>query len=281
MTITGKALLAGVVGWPVEHSRSPRIHNAWIAETGLDASYVPLAVRPDDFEMCVRSLAAMGFRGANVTIPHKEQAVTLCDSLDPAAQAIGAVNTLVFRDGRIAGFNTDAFGFAENLTAQTGCRDFTGARALVLGAGGSSRAIVQALKTLGAASISIVNRTRSRADELAVRLGIDALDWSARNEGVGAADLIVNTTSLGMSGGPPPDLDWVCAKPGAIAADIVYAPLKTRFLKDAEAAGCRTVTGLGMLVHQARPGFARWFGVEAPDAASMIAILEKELGGGA
>jgi shikimate dehydrogenase len=281
MTMTGKAMLAGVIGWPVAHSRSPAIHNAWIAQLGLDAAYVPLPVAPGALKTAIAGLAAAGFRGANVTIPHKEEAFALCGTLDPAAQAIGAVNTLVFRDGRIEGFNTDTHGFSENLKAQTGLSAVSGLCALVLGAGGSSRAIVHALKDLGAASIRIANRTRARADDLAVRFGVEAIDWDARHAALAGADVIVNTTSLGMGANPVPDLDWTRARPGAIVTDIVYTPLQTQFLTHAAKAGCRPVTGLGMLVHQARPGFTHWYGASAPDAAAMIAKLEKELGGGA
>jgi shikimate dehydrogenase len=260
MILTGKAKLAGVIGWPVAHSRSPRLHGFWLEQYGIDGAYLPLPVRPEDFAAAVHGLRAAGFAGANVTIPHKQAALALCDEVGPAARRVGAVNTLVFRDGRIHGSNTDGFGFMENLRAHG--VDPAAGPALVLGAGGAARAIAAALLDAGA-QVTIANRTFGRAGELAAGLaGLRAIRWDARADALADAALLVNTTSLGMTGNAPLEMDLARAAPTLAVADIVYAPLETPLLATARAAGLRAVEGLGMLLHQARPGFAAWFGVE-------------------
>ncbi len=255
---------AFVTGFPIKHSRSPLIHGFWLAELGIDGSYEAVEVKPEDFAAFACSLAANGFAGGNVTIPHKEAAFAAVESLDDAARAIGAVNTLWLENGRLHGGNTDAYGFAANLDASAPGWDKADS-ALVLGAGGASRAIVHALLTRGFMKVAIVNRTVSRAQDLAAHFGprVSAHGWDAAQDLVSDAGLIVNTTSLGMSGhdeGETFPLDLGKASPKAFATDIVYVPLQTPFLKKAEEAGLTTVDGLGMLLHQAVPGFERWFG---------------------
>lgn len=252
-------LLAGVIGWPVSHSRSPRLHTHWLARHRVNGAYLPLSVRPDDFAAAVLGLRACGFRGANVTIPHKEAAFAACDAVDDVARRAGAVNTLIFDDGCIRGTNTDGAGFMANLVPHG--IDPVGGPALILGAGGAARAIAAALMACGA-SITVCNRGLDRAQALAQALpGISVIPWHARHAALPDHALLVNTTSLGMRGQPPLDIDLSGARPGTAVADIVYVPLQTALLRQAEAHGLRAVGGLGMLLHQAVPGFAAWFGV--------------------
>ncbi|MFK4824665.1 shikimate dehydrogenase [Paenochrobactrum sp. BZR 588] len=259
---------AFVTGYPIKHSRSPLIHGFWLREYDLQGSYQAREVAPEDFAAFATTLNAQGLVGGNVTLPHKEEAFKLCAKLDDAAKAIGAVNTLWLEDGVLCGSNTDAYGFAANLDAQAPDWDKADI-ALILGAGGASRAIIHALKERGFKTIYIVNRTLARAEELARHfksddVAISAHEWADADTLVQSAGLIVNTTSLGMSGHGHEDdfpLDLTQAKPHALATDIVYVPLETGFLKKAEAAGLKTADGLGMLLHQAVPGFERWFGV--------------------
>ncbi|MCW8307823.1 shikimate dehydrogenase [Acidiphilium sp. PA] len=258
MTITARASLAGVIGWPVAHSRSPLLHGTWLERHGIDGAYVPLAIRPEDFATCVPALARMGFAGANVTIPHKEAAFALCDELAPSARRAGAVNTLVFSDGRIVGSNTDGAGFMANLRAHG--VDPAAGPALVLGAGGAARAIGAALLDAGVV-VHFCNRTGERAARLAAQIGGGVIGWDDRAAALGDHALVINTTSLGMAGHPPLTLDLARAPAGLAVADIVYVPLETPLLAAARARGLRTVEGLGMLLHQAVPGFAAWFGV--------------------
>ena len=257
--LSGKSRLAGVLGWPVAHSRSPRLHGFWLERHGIDGAYVPLAVRPEDFETAVRGLVALHFAGANVTIPHKLAAFAICDEVDETAQRAGAVNTLSFRHGRIMGSNTDGYGFIANLRAHG--VDPASGPALLLGAGGASRAVAAALQEAGA-RVSVANRTRERAEELAAGLpGLRVLEWEDRDRGLPDYALIVNTTALGMEGdGLPIDLSRAAA--GTVVTDIVYVPLETPLLAAARARGLRAVDGLGMLLYQAQPGFAAWFGVQ-------------------
>jgi shikimate dehydrogenase len=260
MTIlSGHATLAGVIGWPVTHSRSPRLHGYWLRHYEIDGAYVPLSVRPEDFRDAVRGLRAAGFAGANVTVPHKQAAFALCDEVSDFARRAGAVNTIVLRDGRIVGSNTDGFGFTANLRAHG--VDPQAGPALVLGAGGAARAIVAALLDEGV-RVTIANRTRERADELAQALtGVAVCDWHRRSEALADHALVVNASTAGMNGVSPLELDLTRAPSGMAVADIVYVPLETPLLAAASAAGLRAVEGLGMLLHQGRPGFAAWFGV--------------------
>ncbi|TVQ53179.1 MAG: shikimate dehydrogenase [Rhodobacteraceae bacterium] len=266
--------LAGVVGWPVGHSRSPALHGHWLKLYGLSGAYVAMAVAPDALATALKGLVALGFAGCNVTLPHKEQALALADAATDRARRIGAANTLAIRQGRIEADNTDGFGFIENL--RQGAPDWSAAAgpALVLGAGGAARAIVAALLDAGAPEVLIANRTPERAEALAAALGARAIPWAAAEAAAAEAATLVNTTSLGMAGQPPLDLSLDRARADALATDIVYAPLETAFLRRAAARGLRTVDGLGMLLHQARPGFEAWFGV-APevDEALRQAVL--------
>ncbi len=263
MIVSGKAKLAGVIGWPVGHSRSPRLHGYWLDKLGIDGAYVPLAVRPEDFGQVLRALPRMGFRGANVTVPHKEQALALVDHVEPLARRIGAVNTLVVReDGAIEGRNTDAFGFLENLRhGAPHWRAATGP-AVVLGAGGAARAVCAALVDAGVPEIRLINRSAARAEQVAADMGgrFAVLGWDRLEGALEGAALLVNTTTLGMTGQPPLDIDLSPLPAHAVVNDIVYAPLMTDLLVAAAARGNKVVDGLGMLLWQAAPGFEAWFG---------------------
>ncbi len=264
-TLTGTSALAGLLGWPVAHSRSPRLHGFWLARHGVDGAYLPLPVEPARFAPAVRALADLGFRGANVTIPHKEAAFAACDVVEDAARRIGAVNTLIFRDGRIEGWNTDAAGFLDSLRDAAPGFDAASGPVVILGAGGGARAVAVALLEAGCPRLTLVNRTPARAEALARDLsdhGLGARLAVATAPPLPDAALLVNTTSAGMAGHPPLDLDVAPLPGSAVVADIVYVPLETPLLAAARARGLRTVDGLGMLLHQARRGFHAWFGVD-------------------
>jgi shikimate dehydrogenase len=265
MTLSGKAKLAGVMGWPVSHSRSPRLQGFWLKRYGIDGAYLPLAVRPDALERALRALPLLGFAGCNLTIPHKEAALGICDRLDPLAERIGAVNMVTVEpDGSLCGSNSDAFGFIENLRQGARGWDPAAGPVCLLGAGGAARALIVGLLDAGAPAIRLSNRSFHRAESLAEIFGpeVEALEWSAREEAMAGANLLVNATSLGMSGQPPLEADLSALPREALVTDIVYSPLETPLLAAAKARGNRTVDGLGMLLHQARPGFAAWFGRE-------------------
>ena len=254
--LTARARLAGVIGWPVSHSRSPLLHNHWLARYGIDGAYVPLPVHPDNLAAAIAGLRAAGFRGVNVTVPHKVAVAALCNELRPAALEAGAVNTLEFGEDGIVGDNTDGAGFMANLHAH----DVAPGPCLLLGAGGAARAIAAALLAEGV-PVTVANRTPERAAGLAAMLpGLRIVPWANRHDLAGIA-LLVNTTSLGMQGQPPLDMDLAAAEPGMAVCDIVYAPLETPLLAAARARRLPVVGGLGMLLHQAAPGFAAWFGV--------------------
>ena len=258
--LTGKARVAGIIGWPVSHSRSPRLHGFWLERHAIDGTYIPLPIRPEDFAVAVRGLAAAGFAGANVTIPNKIAAFDICDTVDPTASRAGAVNTLVFKGGKIEGSNTDGWGFIANLRGHA--VDPGAGPALILGAGGSARAIAAAFQDAGA-PVTVANRTRDRAEALARDLpGLRVVDWADRHDALRDHAIVVNTTSLGMGDNPALELDLTKAASGMAVADIVYVPLETPLLAAAKAAGLRPVEGLGMLLYQAIPGFKAWFGVE-------------------
>ncbi len=266
MILSGKARVAGVMGWPVSHSRSPRLHGFWIERHAIDGVYVPLPVPPGRIETALRALPVIGFRGVNLTVPHKESALAICDQLDPLARRIGAVNTIVVgEDGRLIGSNTDAYGLVENLRRNSPWRSGNDP-IVVLGAGGAARATCVALLDAGAGSLRIANRTLLRAEILAEELGagVEAVDWENRGDALDGAALLVNTTTLGMAGQPPLEIDLSVLPKAAVVCDIVYAPLETPLLAAARARGNPVVDGLGMLLHQAQPGFEAWFGVR-PD----------------
>jgi shikimate dehydrogenase len=274
MGITGKARVAAVIGWPIAHSRSPKLHGHWLQRYGIDGAYVPLAVRPEVFPRALRALADLGFAGANVTLPHKEAALAHADEATPRAREIGAANTIVVRDGRLFADNTDGFGFIENLRKAAPGWQAARGPAVVLGAGGAARGVVHALLAEGAPEVRIVNRTRERAEALAAGFGrVRVFDWGDRGALVDAA-LLANSTSLGMSGQPPLEIALDGLPPTALVTDLVYNPLETPLLVRARALGHATVDGLGMLLHQARPGFAAWFGREPEvDRALRDAVL--------
>jgi shikimate dehydrogenase len=269
--ISGKAKLAGILGYPVSHSKSPRLHNHWIAHYGLDGVYVPLPVAPEHLAETVKALRHVNFAGGNVTVPHKEAVLALVDELDPLAARIGAVNTLVIgADGRLTGRNTDAIGFLLNLQEIPGFSARSGP-AVILGAGGAARAACAALLQEDVPEIRLVNRSLDRARSLAANLGgpIVPIEWSGREEALEGAALLVNSTSLGMTGQPPLDLSLDRLPESALVNDLVYAPLETDLLAAARSRGNPTADGIGMLLHQARPGFKAWFGV-MPDITPEI-----------
>ena len=266
MMLSGKSKVAGVMGWPISHSRSPMLHGYWLREYGIDGVYLPFSVDPINLEAALRALPALGIVGTNLTVPHKEAALEICDYVDDTARWIGAVNTIIVQnDGSLFGRNTDAFGFIENLKAESSWQAADGP-AVILGAGGAARAVVAALINEGVTNIRIVNRTFERARALA-----DAFDdacqpigWPDVSESLRQSALLVNTTTLGMTGQPMLNLTLDTLPATAVVNDIVYAPLETDLLREAAMRGNPVVDGLGMLLHQARPGFAAWFGHE-PD----------------
>ena len=285
MRITGRTRLAGIMGWPVAHSRSPALHNFWLDENGLDGVYVPLAVRPERLAEALRALPALGFRGCNLTIPHKQNALALVDRVDPLARRIGAVNTvIVAADDTLEGRNTDVYGFRENLRDYAPDWDARNGPAVVLGAGGAARAVVAALIEDGVGEIRLVNRTAARAGQLAEELAapdcrISVQPWSARDSALADAGLLVNTTSLGMTGEPELAIDLRCLPLHAVVYDIVYVPLETPLLAAARRRGHRVVDGLGMLLHQGRPGFEAWFGAPARVSPELRAAVLTTLAG--
>jgi shikimate dehydrogenase len=282
MTLTGAGKIAAVVGWPISHSLSPVLHGYWLNEMGVDGALVPLAIPREEFARVVLGLQRAGFRGVNVTVPHKEAAFALAHSCDAAAMAAGAVNLLVFReDGHIEGRNTDTFGLRESLAEAVG--NLQGQTVTLLGAGGAARGAVLALNSLGAARIQILNRHGDKAAMLAGALqplvkselvagGFE--DWTRM---VGGTDLLLNTTSAGMKGNPPLTLDIALLKQNAPVLDAVYNPLETELLKNARARGHLTIDGLGMLMHQAAPSFEAFFGIKPKVTPGLRAHLEKAL----
>ncbi len=251
------------MGWPVAHSRSPRLHGYWLKHYGIDGSYVHMPVEPKDLPAALANLAAAGFAGVNLTIPHKEAALALVDEVSPQAARIGAINTIFVRGGRLIGTNTDAYGFITALIRAAPTYDPRQAPAVIIGAGGAARAVSYALQDAGCPDIRLLNRTRDRADALARDLGapVTVQDWATRNQAIENAGLLVNCTTLGMTGQPPLDLDLAGLPATAVVNDIVYTPLETPLLAAARGRGLRGVDGLGMLLYQAQAGFEGWFGV--------------------
>jgi shikimate dehydrogenase len=272
-----------LIGWPAAHSRSPIIHKYWLKALGIAGDYRIEAVKPEAFSAFIADLSARGYVGANVTLPHKEQALVVAKG-DARARAVGAANTLWFENGVLRATNTDVEGFVDNLDASAPGWDRAGNEALVLGAGGGSRAVIFGLLERGFARIHLINRTRERADALARQFGsrVQTAEWSATNAILRDAKLVVNTTSLGMAGQPPLELkleqlgsDVVVAD--LVVADLVYVPLHTPLLVAARARGLRTADGLGMLMHQAVRGFALWFGRKPEVTAELRALVEADL----
>jgi shikimate dehydrogenase len=269
---------ACVIGWPVGHSRSPLIHNYWIKQHGLDAEYRREAVAPEQFKDFITHLAARGYVGANVTVPHKEAALALSEP-DDRARAVGAVNTLWLDGARLRSTNTDVEGFIGNLDATAPGWDHGLQSALVLGAGGAARAVVFGLLERGIGRILLVNRTAERAAALRTQFGdrVMLARWSDLDRLMAEAGLFVNTTSLGMAGQPPLTIDLARLPAGAVVSDLVYAPLETALLAAARSRGLRAVGGLGMLLHQAGGGFQRWFGMRPQVTEALRALVEADL----
>ena len=269
--------LAGVIGNPIAHSKSPRLHRHWLAKYGIAGDYVPLHVDKDDLREVLRALPKMGFVGANVTIPHKVAALEIADQVSDRATLIGAANTLIFHeDGKIIADNTDGYGFLANL--KQGAPDWRPdlGPAAVLGAGGAARAVVVSLLDAGVPEILLANRTRTKADILRSEFGsrVRVFEWVQAGNMIEAATTVVNTTSLGMVGSPELRVPLDGLQPGTVVTDLVYNPLRTHLLDEAEKAGCTVVDGLGMLLHQGVPGFERWFGVRPEvDQATRDAVL--------
>lgn len=269
--------LAGVIGNPVAHSRSPRLHRHWLARYGIAGDYVPLHVHEPDLAEVVRALPKMGFVGVNITIPHKVAVMELADQISDRAILIGAANTLIFRaDGKIHADNTDGYGFIANLRQGAPAWNPAAGPAAVLGAGGAARAVIESLLEAGVPEILIANRTRNKAEALRQDFGarLIVVDWVQAGNMIDESALVVNTTSLGMTGQAELRVPLDGLRPGQVVTDLVYSPLRTRLLAEAEAAGCVTVDGLGMLLHQAVPAFERWFGVRPEvDEALRAAVL--------
>ena len=267
MTLTGAGKVAGVIGWPIGHSKSPQLHHYWIDRHQVDGVVVPLAVAPENLEGALKALPKLGFAGVSVTIPHKETCLDFLDEVSPLVSAVGACNMIAVRNGRLVGDNTDVFGFSENL--RLGAPHLQSDRpALVLGAGGAARAVVAGLAQLGFKNVAIANRTIERAKLIAadmeqpLGISINVIPWQQLGDLLADAGVLVNATSLGMVGQPPLDIDLEQVPSSCVVTDIVYQPLETELLKKAAAQGCATVDGLGMLLHQGRPAFRAWFGID-------------------
>ena len=277
MTDLPRIPLAGVIGHPIAHSRSPALHGYWLRRYGIKGHYIPMDVAPLDLRQALELLPKLGFVGINVTIPHKEAVLQIADIVTDRAALIGAANTLIFRkDGRIHADNTDGSGFMANLRQRAPMWQPAAGPAAVFGAGGAARAVIAALIEVGAPEIRIANRTRPRAEALRADFGakLKVFDWVQAPNMLEGAATVVNTTSLGMSGKPDFRVPLDALEKTALVTDLVYNPLKTDFLLQADAMGCTVVDGLGMLLHQAAPGFERWFGQRPEvDDATRNAVL--------
>jgi len=280
MAHTDRFLLAAVMGWPVMHSRSPMLHNHWLAEHGLAGAYVPLAIAPGALGPALRALHPLNFAGCNLTIPHKQDALAIVDEIDETARRIGAISCVTVRaDGSLHGANNDCYGFIENIAEAEPAFCFDAGPIVVMGAGGGARAVVWALAQRGAKEIRLVNRTFSRAQNLAHDFGapVRAIDWAQRHEALEGARLLVNTTSQGMVGMEPLDLALETLPSAALVVDIIYTPLETPLLAAARLRGNRTLNGLGMLLHQGRPAWQSWFGIEPQVTPRLRALIEASL----
>lgn len=280
MSNPDRFLLAGVMGWPVAQSRSPMLHDYWFRKHGLAGSYVPLAVQPQNLQAALRGLAPLCFAGCNLTIPHKQAAMSIVDEVDVTARKIGAISCVVVRpDGSLAGSNNDYYGFIHNILDFVPDWRADAGPVVVTGAGGGGRAVVYGLLERGARDIRLVNRTHSRALKLAQDLGgpITVLPWEERHAALEGAAMLVNATSQGMVGEPPLDLRLDKLSQSALVADIIYIPRETPLVAAARERGHRTVTGLGMLLHQGRPAWKAWFGIEPQVTGDLRALIEATL----
>jgi len=270
-------LIAGVMGFPVMHSRSPALHNYWFQKHGLAGTYLPLAIKPEGLEAALRALPALGFSGCNLTIPHKEAALPLVDELDETARRIGAISCVTVKaGGSLHGASYDGFGLIQSILEEAPDWRADAGSAVVVGAGGAARAVIFSLVEQGVPEIRLVNRTLSRAQSLAEEFGqpLVAVAWEARREALDGTALLVNTTSQGMVGEPALELDLGKLPVGALVADIVYIPRETPLLADARRRGNRGINGLGMLLHQARPAWKSWFGIEPQVTPELRALIE-------
>ncbi len=272
---------ACVIGWPIEHSRSPAIHGHWLKAYGIDGAYTKVAVRPEEARTFFASLAEQGFSGCNVTLPHKQAALAAADHKEPVAVTMGAANTLWLEDGMLCATNTDAYGFMRHLALSAPGWDRRDAPVAVLGAGGAARAIVYGLLQAGVPEVRLFNRTHARAEDMARAYGsrVKAYAWSEREQRAADAGLLVNTTSLGMVHAEPLDMDVAGLRDDTVVVDIVYVPLETDLLARARARGLRAVDGLGMLLYQAVPGFEKWFGVKPEVTPELRAIIVADIEG--
>ena len=277
MTHSDRFLLAGVMGWPVMHSRSPALHGYFLKELGLNGAYLPLAIEPERLEAALRALPALGFAGCNLTIPHKEAAMGIVDRVDDAAKAIGAISCVVVEeDGSLTGKNNDHYGYIEGILEAVPAWQADAGPIAVIGAGGGARGVVYALVKRGADEIRLINRTVERAEALKQDIGgpITVVPWETRHETLAGAAMLVNTTSQGMVGNPPLDIDLARLPTDALVSDIVYIPPQTPLLATARERGNRAVNGLGMLLHQARPAWQAWFGIEPEVTAELRTAIE-------
>jgi shikimate dehydrogenase len=270
---------ACVIGWPIEHSRSPLIHNHWLKVYGIDGAYTKEAVRPEEVGTFLKSLAANGYVGCNVTVPHKEAAFAAADEKDESASAVGAANTLWLEHGKLFAANTDTYGFMTNLALQAPGWDALDAPVAILGAGGAARAITYGFLKAGVGEIRVFNRTLARAEALAKDFGprVKAFDWSERGKRSRRCAVLVNTTTIGLNGVGSIDIDFHTFDATCVVADIVYVPLETELIVRAMGRGLRTVDGLGMLLHQAVPGFQKWFGVRPEVTPELREILVADI----
>jgi shikimate dehydrogenase len=277
MPNSNRFLMAGVMGWPVMHSRSPKIHNYWFARYGLVGNYMPLAIKADGLKAALRALAPLGFAGCNLTIPHKETAIAMVDRVDPLARRIGAINCVVVAaDGTLDGYNHDGFGYIESILEAVPDWHADAGPIVVIGAGGGARAVLVSLIDRGAREIRLVNRTTSRAQELAREFGgpIQVFAWEERHVSLAGAAMLINTTNQGMVGQGPLDIRLDLLPTTALVSDIIYVPRYTPLLAAAQVRGHRVVNGLGMLLHQARPAFHAWFGVMPEVTRELSAMID-------
>ena len=275
-----KFLLAGVMGWPVMHSRSPLLHNYWFEKYQLAGRYVPLAIKPEGLAAALRALHPLGFAGCNLTLPHKQAAMTIVDEVDAVAAKIGAISCVTVRsDGSLAGSNNDCYGFIHNLKQEQPAWRADAGPIAVIGAGGGSRAVCYALAQAGAREIRLINRTFERARRMAGEFGapVTAIKWEQREDALADVAMVVNTTNQGMQGEAALDLKLTRLRRSALTVDIIYVPRETPFLAAARVRGNRTVNGLGMLLHQGRPAWQAWFGIEPEVTPELRALIENSL----
>ncbi len=271
--------MACVIGWPIEHSRSPIIHGHWLQTYGIDGAYTKVPVSPADLQSFLATMAREGYAGCNVTVPHKEAAYQLADVRHASANAVGAANTLWLEGNKLIAANTDTYGYMTYLTEKFPDWQEPGVPVSVLGAGGAARAIIYGLLKAGVSEVRLFNRSQVRSYELARLLGprVNVFDWTERAQGAATSSLVINTTTLGLKGEGDTGLDVERLTPGCIVSDIVYVPLETALLARARARGLRTLDGLGMLLHQAVPGFEKWFGITPVVSGALYDLVAREI----